>query len=70
MNTNEPIRLSKWTHVMHSNGVFAVFHSLCLSLLFFEERYEDFFTELRLGTTLEHLRKLDKDADDIVAELL
>jgi uncharacterized protein len=50
--------------------VHAIFHSLCLSLLFFEERYKNFLEELRLGTTLEHLRKLDGDADAIVAELL
>jgi len=70
MNENEPIRLSKWTHLTQRNGVHAIFHSLCLSLLFFEERYKSFLEELRLGTTLEHLRELDSDADVIVAELL
>lgn len=70
MNANEPIRLSKWTHLSQRNGIHAVFHSLCLSLLFFEERYKDFLEKLRFGTTLEHLRKLDGDADIIVAELL
>ena len=70
MNAIEPIRLSKWTHLMQCNGMYAVFHSLCLALIFFEERYKDFLEELRLGTTLEHLRKLDSDADVIIAELL
>lgn len=69
MNATEPIRLSKWTHLIQRNGVFATFHSLCLSLLFFEERYKSFLEDLRLGTTLEHLRKIDSDADDIVNEL-
>ena len=55
---------------MQRNGVYAVFHSLCLSLLFFEERYKDFLEKLRLGTTLEHLRKLVDDADEVVIELL
>lgn len=66
----KPIRFSKWTHLVQHNGVYAVFHSLCLSLLFFEERYRGFLEELRLGTTLEHLRKLDSDADNVVSELL
>lgn len=70
MNTSEPIRLSKWTHLIQRNGVYAVFHSLCLSLLFLEERYKDFLEELRLGTTLDHLRKLDSNADDVITELL
>jgi len=70
MNVTEPIRLSRWTHLIQRNGIQAVFHSLCLSLLFFEARYKSFLEKLRLGTTLEHLRKLDGDADTIVAELL
>lgn len=70
MNETEQIRLSRWTHLTQRNGVHAVFHSLCLSLLFFEERYKSFLEELRFGTTLEHLRKLDSDADAIVSELL
>ena len=70
MNASEPIRLSKCTHLIQCNGVYAVFHSLCLSLLFLEERYKDFLEELRLGTTLDHLRKLDSNADDVVMELL
>lgn len=69
MNT-EPIRLSKWTFLMHRNNAYALFHSLSLSLLFFEERYKNFLEELRHGTNLENLRKLDNDADIIVAELL
>jgi len=70
MNIAEPIRLSKWTYITQRNGVYAVFHSLCLSLLFFEARYKEFLEKLRLGTTLEHLRKLDTEADNIVAELI
>lgn len=66
---NKPIRLSKWTHLMQRNGAYAVFHSLQLSLLFFEERYGNFLKELKLGTTLKYLRKLDNDADMVVAEL-
>lgn len=66
---DKPIRLSKWTHLMKHNGAYAVFHSLQLSLLFFEARYGNFLKELRLGTTLKHLRKLDSNADMIVAEL-
>ncbi len=70
MYDNEPIRLSRWTYLMQRDGVYAVFHSLCLSLLFFEERYKDFLEKLRFGTTLGHLRKLVNDADEVVAELL
>ncbi|MFA6190130.1 MAG: radical SAM protein [Candidatus Staskawiczbacteria bacterium] len=70
MNDNKAIRLSKWTHVIQKNGAYAVFHSLCLSLLFLEERYADLLNELRLGTTLEHLRQFGDDVDDIVAELI
>ncbi|MBU1730665.1 radical SAM protein, partial [Patescibacteria group bacterium] len=70
MNTSKPIRLSKWAHLMQCGEVYAVFHSLCLSLLFFEGRYKGFLEELRFGTTLEHLRKIDSDADAVVAELL
>ena len=71
MNAAESIRLSKWTHLIYRNNVYAIFaHSLRLSLLFFEERYKHFLEELKLGTTLEQLKKLDKDADGIIAELL
>lgn len=66
---NEPIRLSRWTHLTTRNGIHALFHSLHLSLLFFEERYGDFLEELRHGTTVQHLRTFDNDADAIVAEL-
>lgn len=66
---DKPIRLSKWTHLMQRNGTYAVFHSLKLSLLFFEKRYDNFLKELRLGTTLGYLRKLDNDADIVVTEL-
>lgn len=66
---DKPIRLSRWTHLVQRNGTYAVFHSLKLSLLFFEKRYENFLKELQLGTTLRYLRKLDSDADTIVAEL-
>lgn len=66
---DKPIRLSKWTHIMQRKGTYAVFHSLKLSLLFFEKRYENLLKELRFGTTLKYLRKLDSDADTIVAEL-
>ncbi len=69
MNT-EPIRLSKWSFLMNKGDAYALFHSLNLSLLFFEERYKNFLEELRCGTSLENLRKLDNDADTIVAELL
>ena len=66
---DKPIRLSRWTHLIQRNGTYAVFHSLQLSLIFFEERYGNFLTELKLGTTLKYLRKLYNDADAIVAEL-
>lgn len=66
---NEPIRLSKWTHLVKRNDVNALFHSLNLSLLFLEEKYEKFLEELRHGTTVEHLRKIADDADEIVTEL-
>jgi uncharacterized protein len=70
MDTTGPIRLAKWAHLTQRNGVCAVFHSLSLSLLFFEERYREFLEELRLGTTLHHLRTLSDDADEITAELV
>lgn len=70
MNALDPIRMSRWTHLMQRDGVYAVFHSLLLSLLFFEGRYKRFLEELRIGTTLEHLRTIDPDADNIVSELL
>ena len=66
---NEPMRLSRWTHLIKRNGVNALFHSLHLSLLFFEEKYGNFLEELRNGTTLEHLREIANDADAIVTEL-
>lgn len=66
---NEPIRLSKWTHLMRRNDTYALFHSLYLSFLFFEEKYGGFLEELRHGTTLEHLRKFSSDADVVVTEL-
>lgn len=67
--STEPIRLSKWAHIMHRENVYALFHSLCLSLLFLEKRYGRFLDELRLGTTLENLKKFDSAAEAVVAEL-
>lgn len=64
------IRLSRWAFLMHHNGVYALFHSLHLSLLFFEERYKHFLEELRHGVSMKHLRKLDNDADAVISELL
>jgi len=66
---SQPIRFSRWTHLMERNNAYALFHSLHLSLLFFEEKYKGFLEELRYGTTLDNLRKLADDADEIVAEL-
>lgn len=66
---NEPLRLSRWTHLMERNDAYALFHSLNSSLLFFEEKYGRLLEELRRGTTLEHLRKFSDDADAVVAEL-
>lgn len=66
---DKPIRLSKWTHIMQRNGTYAVFHSLRLSLLFFEKQYDNFLKELQLGTTLRYLRKLNSDADAVIVEL-
>lgn len=66
---DEPIRFSKWTHLFKRNDAYALFHSLRLALLFFEEKYGEFLEELRHGTTLEHLRTLAKDADEIITEL-
>ncbi len=65
----EPIRLSKWAHIINRDDVYAIFHSLHLSLLFFEKRYQGFLDELRFGTTLKRLKKLDGDAEEVVAEL-
>ncbi len=67
---SEPIRLSRWTSLYHRDGVYALFHSLCLSLLFFENRLKSFLEELRYGTTIDHLRKLDSEADAIIIELI
>ncbi len=67
---SESIRLSKWTSLYHRDGVYALFHSLCLSLLFFEDRFKPFLEELRYGTTVDRLRKLDDDAETIITELI
>jgi uncharacterized protein len=69
MNT-EPIRLSKWTSLFHRDGVCALFHSLCLSLLFLEDRFKPLLDELRYGATIDRLQKLDSEADTIIAELI
>jgi len=69
MNDSEPVRFSKWAHVKKRDDVYAVFHSLCLSLLFFEARYKELLDKLQLGTTLGHLRTLYDDADNVIEEL-
>ena len=71
MNTEntEPIRLSKWAHVFCRDGVYALFHSLNLSLFFFDKSYERFMHELRIGTTVVNLRKLGEDIAEMVKEL-
>lgn len=66
---SESLRMSRWAHLMRRKDVYALFHSLNSSLLFFEEKYGGFLEELRHGTTLEHLRKFSDDADVVVAEL-
>ena len=69
MNKIDSFRLSKWTHLIKNNGNYAVFHSLYLSLVFFESKYGVFLEELRLGTTINNLRKFSNEADAIIAEL-
>ncbi len=66
---DKPIRLSRWTHLMSRDGVFAIFHSLNLSLIFLEEKYKLLLEELRYGTTAENLRTHYDDADEILLEL-
>jgi len=64
-----PLRLSKWTHRFERGEITALFHSLRLGLLFFEERCRPLLEELRYGATPERLRFLVPDADEIVDEL-
>ncbi len=66
---DKPVRLSRWTHLTSRNGVFALFHSLHLSLIFLEEKYKNLLDELRYGTTVENLRTHYDDADEILLEL-
>lgn len=66
----EPIRLSRWAHIIQRDGVYALFHSLNLSLLFLEKRFEEFLNELRFGTTAENLRKFGEEVGEIIEELL
>jgi uncharacterized protein len=65
-----PIRLSRWATISHRDGVYSLFHSLCLSLVFLEDRFKPLLDQLRYGTTIDHLRTLTDEADVIVNELI
>ncbi len=70
MNTeNQPVRLSRWSHVIRKDGNIALFHSLNLTLLFFENRLTDLISELKLGSTPAHLHKHGADTVEILEEL-
>lgn len=66
----EPVRLSRWTSLFHRGNTYALFHPLCLSMVFFEDRLKPFLEELRYGTTIDRLRKIDSEADSIITELI
>lgn len=65
-----PIRLSRWVSVSYRNNVYSLFHSLYLSLIFLEERFKPLLDELRYGTTIEHLRTLSSEAEEVISDLM
>jgi len=67
--------MSKWTHLFKSTGkgYFALYQALTMEVIFLEDRFMELAGSLRLGTTVEHLRKAFNDVsgelDDIIGEL-
>lgn len=66
---NSPVRLSKWAWVDRRPQATAVFHSLKLSLVFFEPRYASLLEELRCGAAPSALAKHGEDVPAMLEEL-